>query len=376
MKILFLGPYRQCDGWGEAAKDYLRALLLTGHDITAKPVYMSENISEDIPKDLVDIEHRVLDERPDVVIQNLIPSIMDYQAGMRNIGLVYLETNHIDHTGWIYQMNLMDEIWVSSVYEMDILKKSGITSRVRLVPMPLNTECLDPKAKPLDISDAKGNFVFYFVGEYIERKNVQALLMAFHREFHVTEPVVLLLKLHKTNYNQARLDDEVTRDLQHMKTHMRLYAQPYGYTPELTITKRLSNEEMCRLHALGDCLVLPSRGESLCRPVLDAMYMGNPVIATDQTGMMDSLGGGEYGYLCKSEEVPAFVKYPPVKNLYTSRETWREIDILHLQRWMRWVFEHQDEVKEQASRRHKFVVSTFSYDTIAKRINEVLDDNS
>ena len=70
--ILFLGPYRQNDGWGLAARDYVRSLLTTGHNIHCQPVYMSNNISpaQEIESDILASENNTL-QTYDIVIQNV-----------------------------------------------------------------------------------------------------------------------------------------------------------------------------------------------------------------------------------------------------------------------------------------------------------------
>ena len=373
MRVLFVGPYRQNDGWGCAAQDYLGALLLTGHDVSAKPVYLSTNVSGDISDDIKKAEANQFSERPDVVIQNTLPSAMDYQGGMKNIGLLYLETHNIADTGWIYKMNLMDEIWAGTNSEHIALTGSGLKVPTAKIDMPFNPDRVFLDAKKMEIEDTDDCFIFYFIGEYVERKNEKALSMAFHREFHPTEPVRLILKLHKTGYNPVELQQEVSEHLQVLKTHMGLYEQSYGYIPEFSITDRLTEQEMSELHVLGDCLVIPSRGESFCRPVMDALYMNNNVIVTDQTGMVDTVG--IYGLKANSHEAPVLVGNKPIPNLYTSRETWREVDIIDLQRCMRKAYAYRDVTRKLTDRQisRDYILDRFSYSAVASQINKALE---
>jgi len=45
MRILFIGPYRQNDGWGNASKHFLKSLCMTEHDIAARPIYLNNQLS-------------------------------------------------------------------------------------------------------------------------------------------------------------------------------------------------------------------------------------------------------------------------------------------------------------------------------------------
>ena len=98
MNILFAGPYRQNDGWGLAARDYLKALLKTKYNIACKPVFMAWSLNQNLLPEFIDAEKKVFEKRPDVIIQNILPHLMDYQYDMKNIGLCYLETKGLKHT--------------------------------------------------------------------------------------------------------------------------------------------------------------------------------------------------------------------------------------------------------------------------------------
>ncbi len=41
MNILFVGPYRQPDGWGMATRSYIKALATKHKNITTRPVYLA-----------------------------------------------------------------------------------------------------------------------------------------------------------------------------------------------------------------------------------------------------------------------------------------------------------------------------------------------
>ena len=50
------------------------------------------------------------------------------------------------------------------------------------------------------------------------------------------------------------------------------------------------NQELPSLYAAADAFVLPSRGEGWGRPVMEAMAMGLPTIATNWSGTTAFLG--------------------------------------------------------------------------------------
>jgi glycosyltransferase involved in cell wall biosynthesis len=370
MNILFIGPYRQSDGWGYAAQDYLMALNLTSHNIAARPIYMSNNINSHIPNEILSLENRILSGKPNVIIQNALPPLLDYQEGAKNIALLYVESNHLSHNGWISQLNLMDEVWVATSKERDILITSGVNIPIQIVHTPINSQKLiKTPTVSLDLPINPNNFVFYFIGEYNPRKNINALLMAFHREFYITEPVSLLLKFNHSKFKGNELSQLISNDLQNLKTAMRLHSQSYGYKQEIIISHTLSYNNIIQLHKFGDCLVQPSYGESLSRPVLEALGVGNPVIVTNNTGMVDAVPTTDY--LCPARTEIALNAQPPLADIYTSYETISNIDVLALQMKMRQIFEIKT-TRQQRNFHQRWIHNKFSHEAVANHINTIL----
>lgn len=368
MDILFIGPYRQYDGWGRAAGDYLLALDKTEHCIAARAVYTlnSDHVMKVLPDAIAAMEQTVFDSLPDIIIQNMLPPTMEYQHGMKNIGLVFIETNNLQHTGWPTRLNLMDEVWVASKVERQILINSGVNTHICVIPMPVDANSVNIDIEPLQIENATDDFIFYFIGELIPRKNIEALSLAFHREFSPSENVKLLLKLSSTMLSSSELLTFARRKLSDLKGQMRLYEQPYGYNPEFLITDNLTEDEMCSLHQLCDCFVMPSRGESLSRPIMDALLFENEVIVTDGIGAGEDMPVRRV----RSHETPVLTNSPPVAGLYTSHETWMEIDVLDLQQHMRDAFEQRSKKRYPIYR--QIMIDQFSHDRIAHRLQEIL----
>jgi glycosyltransferase involved in cell wall biosynthesis len=318
MNILFLGQYRgpESDGWSIAARRYLDALLLTGHNIVCKPIYMGGN-GGSVSKIIEKAEQKRVD-KIDVIIQNCLPDIMEKHDGY-NIGIFFSETRHLENTGWIDKLNLMDELWVSCLMEKDSLQESGVKSKISVVPVPYKVLIHEPKK--LEVPELKNKFVFYYIGEYNERKNIIALVKAFHREFSPEEDVTLLIKT-----NSPELKNEINQWREYSRTRKQ-------YIPEVIIDGQVPEDFILDIHETGDCFVCPSRGEGFCLPIMDALYYNNPVLCTDNTYPVSIFGN--YITPVNSMEIPVDCKQPPLQHIYTGNETWMEIDILDLQKNMR-----------------------------------------
>mgnify|MGYP003133326043 CR=1 FL=1 len=370
--ILFIGPYRQTDGWGGAAKDYVLSLGKTSHNVACRPIYMAPSIEKEIDQVLVDMENNYFDSQPDIIVQNVLPSLIDYQPNCKNIALFDLETHNLKHTGWPYKINLADEAWVSTIYEKTALEDSGVMIPIKVVGTPIDTSKLTSELSPMDIPEADGKYLFYFIGEYISRKYIQALLVAFHREFHFSEQVALFIKTSKGGFSEQQLFDAVQDECTKLKNNMRLYAEIDSYHEELVATSRFTDDEMIQLHKRGDCFVMPSHGESLCRPVQDAMFIGSDIIVTENAGMDELIANGSKWKVNSVRGTP-IIADAPMKYLYTSHETWANLELTSLQKAMREAFESNSESRqERAAINKQHLLDNFSHEASAKKFEEIL----
>ncbi len=350
MNVLYLGQYRgpQNDGWSIASRKYLEALLLTGHNISAKPIYMAGH-GGPISESVQEAENNVLD-KVDVVIQHVLPDYIE-SHDCYNIGIFFTETKHLEKSPWIEKINLLDEAWVSSPGEAESLKQSGVTCKISVVPIP-HKDLGEPEEFYLQEID--GKFTFYFIGEHTDRKNIMALVKAFQREFTPNEDVALFIKT----------SEGLKEEINEWKKYSRLKKE---YIPEVIITgNRFSDRQIAGMHMAGDCFVCTSRGEAQCMPILDALYYDKPVICTDDIFVSSLLD--DYVILVSSQETPVDTKSPPIPQIYTANETWFDINILELQKCMRSIYHADGLICDSKA----WVTENFSCETISRKMQECL----
>lgn len=360
MNVLFIGPYLQDDGWGIAARNYVRALKLTGHNIATRPIYLGSSLSKDrdVFKDL-----EISFDKYDAVIQNVLPSYVEYDSRFgKNIALCYTETGGLEHTGWFEKLDLMDAVIVPSY--ADTVNLKGIKKPIYTIPIPADTAKFERSYTKLFNSEA---FLFYFIGEFVDRKNLLALIQAFHLEFGVGEQANLVIKSNLSGVDPFDLEYMLQTSIGNMKSIMRLHSRVEDYKKEILIVDRYTDEQMCQLHTSCDCFVMPSCGESFNMPAFDAMGFGKTPIVTNRTGMTEFIDEST-GYLVESAEVPVLTQTPPAHNLYSAYETWKEIDINHLRKRMREAYNDRHLKSEAGIEK----VYEFDYETTANKFNEVL----
>jgi glycosyltransferase involved in cell wall biosynthesis len=364
MKILYIGPYRQGDGWGNASKQFVKALFETGHDIAIRPVYMSGNIDGDeVDRLFSQLESNRFDSY-DVSIQQVLPTMFEYNHKIKkNIGMFFSETQNLQFTPWVKHCNLMDEIWVSSEQERISLVGSYVNVPIKKVNIPVDVDRFKKKYTKLPLPITGKPFIFYFIGEHVNRKNLTALVLAFHLEFGLSEQVELLIKANKSGISANNLHKAIDAELQQVKQSFGIYRTIQDYKKELIFTEHLSDEDMCRLHNSCDCFVMPSHGEAWCIPAMDAAGFGKQPIVSGNTGMTEFINKNT-GWVVPTSNFPVLGIDRPIDYLYRGREEWVNVHIPLLRQAMREAF---NGVKKQSIN-----VEEYSYKAIAEQINESL----
>ena len=368
--ILYIGQYRGGnDGWSIAAKNYLKALQATGLDIASRPIFMNGYRNPD--GQIWDTEKAVT-EKPKIVIQNVIADHFECMPGY-NIGITSTETKRLNNNFWIYKINLLDELWVNSESEKETLQNSGVTIKISVIPMPIDTDYLEgnlDNIEKLAIPELEGRYVFYFIGEHNDRSNVKNLIRAFNLEFTSRDNVNLLLKTSVGGINPQQANKNLYEEIRNIKASMRIHGNPQSYPAEIIITHDMTEEQMLSVHKLGNCFVSASYCESISIPALYATYMDRSVIVTQGTHL-ESLMKGACATV-KSIEVPVITDTPPLPHIYTAHERWMQPDILDLGRVMRKEYDYAIAQQAMTGKGKEYILNNFSYKSTAAKIKENL----
>ena len=269
----------------------------------------------------------------------------------------------------------MDEVWVRNRQQVESCRDSGVTKPVKVVPHSVNIEKFQQSWGMLDslkVYKERGDFLFYFIGEHVRRKNLLALVKAFQLEFDFYEPVQLVIKTNISGATPQQTEKLVREDIHKLKQAMKLPA----YKNEIVITDRLSEQGMYRLHSSCDCFLSASFGEAWCLPALDAMGFGKTPIVTGCTGFLDYVSD-ETGSLVNCRSEPCISNNDSLPDIYVANENWWSIDVNHLRSCMRAVYLNKDERKRKARNGIERVFD-FSYEAVGARMLDLLagDDHT
>lgn len=358
---MYIGVYRDGTGWSQAAIDYILALDRIGVDVVCRPLKLN-SAKPELPERILQLEAKS-SAGCTHVIQHVLPHQMDYNGRFeKNIGLFASETTNFKASSWSDKLNCMDEVWVINRQQIAACKESGVERPIQVVPHACDTERFARSYAPLEQLKhlrAEGSFSFYFIGEFTKRKNLPALIRAFHTEFDLDEPVQLVLK---TEPQVRELAKEVKAGLKLRST----------YKEETIVSDRLSNEGIMRLHAACDVMVMPSCGEAWSLGTFDAMALGKTPIAAPWAGIGSYLTE-ETGFPVSYHMVPVFGVGDSLDDLFTGNENWASIDVLDLRRKMRASFEQGSLRKDKAAKGIERAYD-FSYEAVGALMKGLLDE--
>ena len=379
MKVLYISNYKDGTGWGNAAADYILAMDAAGIDVVCKSISHNGEKGEVHPR-ILELERKSI-RHSEICIQHLLPHHMDYNGRFKkNIAIYETETSNFRSSRWKEYINTMDEAWVVNKQMEQASLSSGVDIPIRIIPHTFDTSKYDKTYKNLDIPDKKdleNRFVFYFIGEAIRRKNLFALLRAFHLEFDFDEPVDLIIKASANEMSDKECGKYVTDMCTTAKENLKLYPSREAYKSEFITTGFLDNEKLMRFHKTMDCFVMPSYGEAWCLPAFDAMAMGNTPICTNTGGMSDFLKDGG-GMLVDGTVEPAFGMRETFDDLCTGREDCVSINIKSLQQAMRRIYylaSNSDSKYVEMQKQGRKTAEKYCYKNIGAKIKEALDVN-
>jgi glycosyltransferase involved in cell wall biosynthesis len=375
MKVLYIGCYRDGTGWAQAAIDYILSMDSVGIDVVPRPLKLNTN-DKLLPNRILELEKKD-SLGSDVCIQHVLPHMMDYNSRFKkNIALYASETSNFIGSNWARKINCMDEAWVINEQMVDAAKESGVNVPIKIVPHATNFSKFESNHKKISIPNIKNSFVFYFIGEMNNRKNLAAFIKAFHLEFDPNEPVSILIKSNRYGMPPEECAMEIKNVCNKIKLSLKKYKNIEDYKEDLIITDYLSEQELYGLHRACDCFVMPSYGEAWSIPAFDAMGFGKTPICSNTGGMADYLG--EAGILVDGRWEPVSGMGDTFEDLFTGEENWYSVDINELKKAMRKMYEMRSERESDKYAKMKrsglSQAMKYSHENVGKLIKELLNE--
>lgn len=362
--VQLIGPFKKASGLGMATRLSARILSETGLDVRYVDFGMDNPASEvtknvppleDFGPAKVNVIHLNSESLP--LIYAYGPDVL---SGAYNIGYFYWELNSpalVHYLG----MGLLDEIWVSADYGVDIYKPEAGKPVVNVGMCHEETGLIDRAAararlnERLDLSsDEFVIFVAFDSFSFAQRKNPMAVLAAFSRAFPDVPQARLVIKTQNKDY--------VTDPVQHRMWH-RIEGMIAADPRIRLMNETLSYEELVSMKAASDCYVSLHRSEGWGFGMIEAMNLKVPVVCTGYSGNMEFCSD-ETCWLVESTEV----QLDREDYIFVRRgQKWAEPDIDHAARQLRAVYDDPAARKAKVEAAFANVRQNFSPEAIAKR---------
>ena len=306
LNVLFIGPYRQPDGWGSFSRSIISSLLsIEEVDLTTRPIFLSSS-----PEVVTWHPHRVSaeanifkcesnkKENYDVLIQHALPIFMvgSDNFGL-NIGITSFETK--GNVQWDNHLRLLDKILVPTEAEKQCASQE-LQDRIHTIGGVVANFDIPPNV-PLN------RFSFYVFGGHMESKSgILTLLQSYLSEFHINENVSLII--HTTNNSMAQ---EIIG-----ATAKSLGIYNKAYYPHIHVVEENPDDS---LHKQCQCLVDMGISRGFREEVAKGLLYGKTPIILKNSGMDEYIDDSN-GFIVDSHESIIICPDRPIHNAFTGRE--------------------------------------------------------
>jgi glycosyltransferase involved in cell wall biosynthesis len=195
--------------------------------------------------------------------------------GRTNIGYWFWELSELSPRS-IAAAGLVDEVWAATTFVGDAYRR--VTDKpVRVVPIPVPRPHASAASRA-ELGLPEDRFVFLVTLDHLsitDRKNPMGAVRAFQRAFPTVARGGPVLVVKTLNGSQ--------RWAEHEELQVAATARP----DIVVIDRHVSRSDQMRLIELADCLVSLHRSEGLGLHLMEAMWLGTPVIGTRYSGNLD-----------------------------------------------------------------------------------------
>lgn len=368
--ILYIGPYREFSGMGNASRNYIKALIQTGHNICVRPIY---NVFKAYPETEMDSEIISLEsnfsKKYHKVIQHCYPHQLCYSSKFdQNIGIVHLESTNYNGALSSY-INIMDTIIVGSKFVKSVLLESqDIKAKINVIPEPIDTKLYqtyinsNPKT-----TKQNSKYSFYVVSDFIQRKNINLVLLAFLILSDKYDDIELVIKTKSATASSPLMEQTINYEFEKIYNITR---KNYFKKPQVLVGD-IKHDGIKYIHHNNNCLINISSGESFGYSVLEAMFFNNNTIVTNNTALSELTNNT--GYVVDSDSVPCFDNDRLYHMYNTLDQKWQQPILNNLVSQMSKAIYESKTSKEQRIEQQKSIIETsFTTEKVAEKLSSIL----
>lgn len=298
---------------------------------------------------------------PDITIRNMYPPrVHDVNGGLNFQQFGWEES--VIPKAYIDNFNqYLNGIGTMSDYVTEKLIECGLNIPVRTMGIGVDLPEDFNDLKPYHVKTKK-TLKFLHISSAFPRKGIDLLLKGYYEAFNGDDDVCLILKTFPNPHNRVQ---EIMDRLN----------QEYPNPPEIEwINKDLKQDQLYSLYKCADCYIQTARGEGFGLPVAEAMLARVPVIVSPNSGMADFCNENT-AFLVGYDMAPAETHLTDNSNAVSM---WAEPRVEEIVARMREFVQIQgtEIVTERVSNAYKLISEEFSWDRVAARWIQFIDDVS
>jgi len=350
-------------GYGQAAQDYVNALLIDKDiDLRVDPVanqIANPGISDkrfallkQLNKKEVSSEH--------IQIFHCVPTLQfKFKKLAKTIGFATFETFDPPDTGqlsWISILNNNDAVIVPSLFNYEVFAHTRLKKPIFYIPHSVDTAIYHIDAKPLTQFE---RFTFLFCSAWKLRKGFPQLLEAYFSEFDADDNVQLLIKTDKTSDAKSQIN-QLKNNLGYKKKET---------APILFEDKIFNENELPGFFKSVDCLISPHLGEGFGLPGLQSMAVGTPIIITNFSGSKDYANEDTATLI----EPRGFMMHECMDHYpQFAKKKFPFVAVKDIKEKMRHVHTNYEKCKDKARIGAEYVSTNFNYQVVKSKFSDML----
>jgi 2-polyprenyl-3-methyl-5-hydroxy-6-metoxy-1,4-benzoquinol methylase len=352
LSLVYYGHVFDATGYGQAARGYLHALHAAGVELSVVDLMKHDRqVRDELIEPLVG---RAID--PDFHLFHGIPPQWARLAfPLRNaIGMTVWETDTMP-AQWRNVLSHVLEVWLPCEFNISAFRRDLSTPMFKLPHVVMPRQINGPASDASLPEVRHGDFVFYAVFEWQDRKGPDQLLNAFLRAFPSEDDAVLIVKTSPSAARAAAQTLAAARQRTPSRARIVICAEAW------------SEERLETLHRRGDCYVSLHRGEGWCYPLFEAASRGTPVVATGYAGPLEYLSP-DFAELVPYQLVQ--VRQPYLYYHPTMR--WADPDVGVAADRLRWVYMNRDAARTRAAEAASRIQARYAAPEVGRLAKEQL----
>lgn len=370
MQMVWRASVLDSTGYSQAARRQILALDAMGINVKIENVdyYLPKvKLFPDDEKKITALMEKGYDKEY-IFLNHSTPNLFKRKQPHLTVGSTYCETSAMIQS-YVEKCNEMDIIWAYSRHNLHYMKTSGVNVPIRYIRQSIvtkkNNNLKDQQI--LTALDQMPSFKFLSIFQWVPRKGHDILLRVFFEEFKKKDDVALIIKTNKMGRSSIE-QEMIVKEIEEIK---RKFGEHETRAPVYVFTDILTEEQMDTLYQECNAFVLPSRGEALGIPYLEAGSFGLPVIATGWGGQTDFLTD-QNSFVVDYQIVPISEKF--YTGYYNQGQLWAEPSVDDLKKKMRTVYDDYTMAKKKGLLLKKDIELNYNWEKSAMDIMDSIKD--